>query len=413
MLSLFKNSKIQKNNILLLIMLSTNIFAQQIELSINANSNIEEAWWISNGNEGRGVSRNSLFSSYEGMNNNLSYQISTYLLNERLKIHESFIKYNFNDVSYLRIGKYYRDYSNYLNDVLSSGHMLISHNAQPMRKIGFVTAKKFNKTSLEGGISHAVFDKTIYYTEEPYLHEKFLYLHIVKDSYQYSIGFLHEAIWGGSIIEKGEQPDDFSDFLRVFISEDRKKEDYDIIPDTHLNALGNHLGLWEFVMQKKINFKLIKFYYQHFFEDTSGLRFRNEFDGLWGIEITNELVQSTILFEYLRFSKSLEDSYYNHGTYVEGWSYRNKTLGNPFIDHLNINPGEVLHLAVSGKIINDYNYELKISRRISRSDNLKYKISIGNKSEKLNKLMKPSFNIYVVNNELNQNGFGVEIYWSL
>ena len=32
------------------------------------------------------------------------------------------------------------------------------------------------------------------------------------------------------------------------------------------------------------NEKNVKVYYQHLFEDDSGFRFKNKYDGLWGIE---------------------------------------------------------------------------------------------------------------------------------
>ena len=66
-----------------------------------------------------------------------------------------------------------------------------------------------------------------------------------------------------------------------------------------LNAIGNHLGMTELFFQKNNNNQTLKLYYQHFFEDTSGLRFRNEIDGLWGIELKNYIPDTVILFEYL------------------------------------------------------------------------------------------------------------------
>ena len=221
-----------------------------------------------------------------------------------------------------------------------------------------------------------------------------------------SIGFIHEAIWSGSTIEDGEQPNSFSDFLRVFIAEDRKKEDYNIVPDTHLNALGNHLGVWEFLFQKSLHHQKIKFYYQHFFEDTSGLRFRNQFDGLWGLELENYIPKTNILIEYLNASNSKQDSYYNHGTYKLGWSYKNYTLGNPFVNHLNINPVNVLHLAIDGEFL-DYSYQMKVSKKINISDFIKYKIDINKKINTVN-----SVGIFIVNND-NKIGLGVNILWIL
>ena len=40
----------------------------------------------------------------------------------------------------------------------------------------------------------------------------------------------------------------------------------------------------------------LTFYYQHIFEDTSGIRFANKYDGLWGLEIINS---ETKIYFYL------------------------------------------------------------------------------------------------------------------
>ena len=98
-------------------------------------------------------------------------------------------------------------------------------------------------------------------------------MNIKKNNYQISIGFIHEAMWGGSTEDgsmRGDQPSTFKDFLKVFISEDGVDEG-----GPHLNALGNHLGVTELFFQNNNNNQILKLYYQHFFEDTSGLRFRN------------------------------------------------------------------------------------------------------------------------------------------
>ena len=54
-----------------------------------------------------------------------------------------------------------------------------------------------------------------------------------------------------------------------------------------------------FNYKRIMNNKELKLYYQHFFEDTSGLRFWNRLDGLWGIELSNYIKNTNILFEYL------------------------------------------------------------------------------------------------------------------
>ena len=104
----------------------------------------------------------------------------------------------------------------------------------------------------------------------------------------------------------------------------------------------------EFIFKKNNNNRILKVYYQHFFEDTSGLRFRNEIDGLWGLELNNYIQNSTFLLEYLHTTHQnmdppyVAEAYYNHGVYQKGWSYKNYTLGNPLINHLNVEPVDVI-----------------------------------------------------------------------
>ena len=101
--------------------------------------------------------------------------------------------------------------------------MLISHNAEPMPKIGFVTSqkiKRLKKVDFKFGISHAVFDKNSSYTKSPLLHEKFIYMNIKNNDYRIGFGLVHEAMWAGATEELGNLPDSFKDFIKVFFSED-------------------------------------------------------------------------------------------------------------------------------------------------------------------------------------------------
>ncbi|SVE62345.1 uncharacterized protein METZ01_LOCUS515199, partial [marine metagenome] len=226
------------------------------------------------------------------------------------------------------------------------------------------------KITFNFGIAHGVFDKNDFYNEAPLLHEKFLYINIKKNNYQLGIGFVHEAIWAGSTLRLGNQPSTLKDFIKVFFSEDGKKME----SDPHANALGNHLGISEFFFQNHKNNQILKLYYQHFFEDTSGLRFRNGIDGLWGAELKNYIPDSTILLEYLDTTHCcvdppyVNDIYYTHYQYDSGWSYKNYTLGNPFINRLEHEMIKVFHLGISGTILSNYHYKVKVSRRINTND---------------------------------------------
>ena len=66
-----------------------------------------------------------------------------------------------------------------MNDELSSGHMLISNNARPMPKLG-LNGKfeiKRNKDVFLHGEYLMQNLKNQYYSDAPFLHEKFVYIH--------------------------------------------------------------------------------------------------------------------------------------------------------------------------------------------------------------------------------------------
>jgi hypothetical protein len=380
MSSRLKKSNIKNYYILLLAILFTALYSQDFESNSNLelNPNFSNQWWSQYNNYGQESSKINFRYNGKYKKNKTNYYFSFSASKDRFYISESFIKSQLFNNTYLKAGRYYRDFSLYLNDSLSSGSMLISNNAEPMPKIGILSTYDYKDFDFTFGIAHGSFRKSEIYTKAPMLHEKFLYLNSVKNDYEFGIGIVHEAMWGGATEHSGDFPDSFKDFLKIFISEDGPL----LEGQSHANALGNHLGIWDFYYKRKINNKELKLYYQHFFEDTSGLRFWNRLDGLWGIELSNYIKNTNILFEYLNTENQdreppyVNESYYNHFEYKSGWSYKGYTLGNPFINHLDNNPSKVLHLGIMKNHLNQYAYKLLLSRRIDRSDPFKYEASI-------------------------------------
>ena len=371
----------------------------------------KEYWWLKNNNKGLIVSKKNFYIDFElkgqlvDFNSSLFYQD-----NSKIVLNETFIKYWFKENSFLKIGKYYRDFSVYLNDNLSSGSMLISKNAQPMPKIGFKKFKKINSEfNLNYGMSHGFFDKSgrgfsDFYQKSPFLHEKYIYLTVEKQSYFYGIGLVHEAIWGGASNEYGKFPSGVKDFLKIFISADGKDTD-----GAHFNALGSHLGIWDFYLIKNLKSKdeerQIKFYYQHFFEDTSSLRFANKIDGLWGVELSNIIPHSSLVLEYLDTSNCCidppyqDDNYYSNYQYEAGWTFMNYTLGNPFITNTAAYRDlfKLVHFGFQKKIKKG-EVVVKVSRKTSIKDIFKYYSSFSkNISENL------YLNLFVVGDGLNSS----------
>ena len=382
MLNQFKKSNIFKYKIFLLISLISIIQAQEIsknQYSLVLATNTSNLWW-STYNQG-GLKASEFKFTYQGNyeNKKINFHINLSAIDDGLYIGESFFKASISKDKYFKAGKYYRDFSTYLDDDLSSGSMLISHNAEPMPKIGFFSSHSFkNNTKINLGISHASFRKNDIYNKAPMLHEKFLYLNYLKNNNEFQIGFVHVAMWGGSTEQLGALPSSFKDFLKVIISADGPLLD----GEPHANALGNHLGVWDFYYKKNIDERSIKLYYQHLFEDTSGLRFANGLDGLWGMQLSNNIKDRHILFEYINTINQdsnppyVEEAYYNHYQYTDGWSYKKYTLGNPFISHIEPNPSEVVHFGIKGKFSNIHSYSAKLSKLISKNDFIKYKLSL-------------------------------------
>jgi hypothetical protein len=387
------------------------------QVKINLNPDNHDYWWLNNNNNGKDFNKKIVDFRWGFENKSTEYQImlsNGLSLENKLYIGESFIKKKLSKNVSIKLGKYYRDFSLYLNDNLSSGSMLISHNAEPMPKIGLSGLLPYNRNkniSFDWGISHGKFDKNEYYSKAPFLHEKFIYINFKKNNQQFSFGLVHEAVWSGTTIQgyhKGRQPGEIEDFFKVFISADGPLREGEV----HANALGNHLGIWDFYYQKTNDNQILKLYYQHYFEDTSSLRFANKIDGLWGIELKNYFPNTDILLEYLNTSNCCinppyqSDQYYYNYQYRAGWSFKNNILGNPFVNSETFNSSgvaelsKVLHIGLTKKM--DSNSLLvQASRDTRKSDLLKYRINF---NKNINNTVL--INIMIVGNGDNY-GFGL------
>ena len=411
----FLNQILYKRIIIILLCITNFVFGQEssYKLDILYYPNNGEYWWLTRNNEGRYIHNKSINFEWRIKNKSTSYRITlsdAFSKNKEISFGESFIKYNFSENLFLRTGKYYRDFSLYLNDELSSGSMLVSKNAQPLPKIGLVGSlivKKNKNIFFDWGIAHGVFKTNQYYTNAPFLHEKFFYLNVSKNGiHNFRMGLVHEAIWAGTTTEigstnnPGNQPDSFKDFLKIFIAADGP-----LIPgEAHANALGSHSGIWDFVYTRKNINKELKFYYQHYFEDTSSLRFANKTDGLWGIELKNYLPKTNLLLEYLDTSHCCinppyqDDNYYYNYQYRDGWKYNNMIIGNPFVNSEKSRDAiRLFHIGVS-TIIKKNIIKIKFSRKTSRHDIIKYKASINREMKKTN------IHVFIGGNEHDRGG---------
>ena len=365
--------------IIFLLFLSILLPKENKKISINFYDHDQVEWWSKFNNNGLNFDQSNILLSYKNTFDNHELLINTHASNDKIIFGESYISFLLLDVYKIKFGRYYRDFSTYLNDELSSGSMLIGMNALPIPKIGLLgeyEIKKNNKFKFTYGIAHSILDKNHVYNKSPFIHEKFLYLIKNNDNHEYGFGFVHEAMWAGSTYENGKFPSSINDFFKVIISADGKK----IEGQPHANALGNHLGIWDFYYSQKNKSNIIKFYYQHFFEDTSGLRFQNRFDGIWGFEYKDLSSKLNFLMEYINTSNQdrdppyVNENYYNHSEYKLGWSYKGYVIGNPFINNV---PSKIIHSGISMDELNNYKFKILLSKRIDTNDTLKYSFTVG------------------------------------
>ena len=372
---------------------SDNLIEIQSNISFYKISNNTSTWWQNNNNHGFDIEGSFISSSMNISKKNVFFQNDFFYSTHNKSFYSKYLNFNYQHSEKLNfmIGRFSRQFSNYLDDSLSSGSMLVSTNAQPIPRLGVYynnSLKKRPNISFKAGIAHGKFDSNKYYKDAPYLHEKFFYLINKKTNFEYGVGLVHEAMWSGHTIlgkHTGKQPNSFKDFLKVFISADGPLRE----GEPHANALGNHLGIWDFYSIYHLSKFHLKFYYQHFFEDTSSFRFANKTDGLWGIQFDSLNKNSGLLFEFLNTTNCCidppyqADNYYWNYQYRSGWRYKDNIVGNAFVNPINNdnNVKEKIKLAHVGAYFNTKNMKLHLltSRKIHLSDSLKTKFNITTK----------------------------------
>lgn len=165
--------------------------------------------------------------------------------------------------------------------------------------------------------------------------------------------------WGGKNSE-GKIHYSFKDYLRMVLVKGGGSES--TLSD-QINKLGNHIGMHFARINYYNNNFGITLYYNHMFEDGSGMRYNNWPDGLYGLYFTrkkNTLWFKSLVYEfyytkdqsgsihdrqatpeeiakqdpnspyYGRVVLGGNDNYLNHGEYCSGWSLYGQMIGAPF-----------------------------------------------------------------------------------
>lgn len=255
---------------------------------------------------------------------------------------------------------------------LSSGDMTQSANARPIPEINismpeftlvpltkgwlqvrgdFAVGKSFDTDYLKDFAN----SKQTYVKNVLWHHKSFFFR--IKDTennfpLSFTAGVQHFAQWGGTSTNPriGKQPQSFKDFIRVVFGQ---KGGDDATASDQINVLGSHYGSYDFKLSYTQKDWGGHFYYQHYFNDKSGMEFANKTDGLWGIQVDlptipwlNKIVAEYLVtmnqsgpMHFITFDRDKwkggrgggNDDYYNNGEYRTGFSYFNRGVGSPLI----------------------------------------------------------------------------------
>lgn len=289
--------------------------------------------------------------------------------------HNVFIQQAYAEIGYksllLSVGS--REYYNSLWDRnLSSGDMVFSTNARPIPEINlsmpeftlvpltkgflqikgdFAVGKSFDTDYLEDFAN----TKQTFIKNVLWHHKSFFFR--IKDTennfpLSFTAGVQHYAQWGGTSTDArlGKQPQSFKDFIRVIFGQ---KGGDDATLSDQINVLGSHYGSYDFKLSYTEKDWGAHFYYQHYFNDKSGMEFANKTDGLWGLQVDlpflpwlNKVVAEYMVtmnqsgpMHFIIFDRDKwkggrgggNDDYYNNGEYRTGFSYFNRGIGSPLI----------------------------------------------------------------------------------
>ena len=260
-----------------------------------------------------------------------------------------------------------------IDSTLCSGSYAYSNNSIPIPKFqisipNYVRIGKNGILAFKGHFAMGTLGNQ-YYVKNQFFHFKSLYARIGKPTWKINLfgGFTHQVMFGGQLnnitslrsIASDKFPQSGYDFIYAISGitlNDQGKQLY-LDPDGYTsydltNRVGNHFGNVDIGGQIFTNKVDIFFYRQSVYDDGSLFYLNNISDGLYGLSLqpkftfSKSLKIKKIVLEYFNSSnqggpvppgKEVNgetrgaDNYFNHGQFLDGWSYYNNTIGNPFI----------------------------------------------------------------------------------
>ncbi len=356
---------------LLLLLITSTGFTQvksplkpQISLDIKsyASTGNDLPFWFTSNQRGAISQTNSTYQlgqlqltrAFEAKNTGFDFSYGTSLIygygeNSQKQINQYFAGIRFKKIT-LSLGAQ-SDSIRYGGLSSTNGNMFASNNARPIPGIK-ISSYKWISTPLLGKylFFRFAFEEQLLdndrLVQHAHLHHKNLYFRYHKNGWKISGGIEHYAFWGGVHPTQGQLPEDFSGYLRSItgLSGGSNAPVMD-----QINAAGNQEGTYILEIEKQFKNSSLHFYWNHLFDDRSGMEMQNWRDGLWGLHWKKEKGFLTdILYEFMYTKHQSgsyhlipdpdhegkrtgrgKDNYFNHNIYSSGLVSKGRMAGTP------------------------------------------------------------------------------------
>ena len=236
----------------------------------------------------------------------------------------------------------------------TNGNIDYSNNARPIPGVtiasnGFIPIFIWKNWLTGRGVYEEKFLGTHTFTSGAHLHHKSVELRAsLRRDWAVTLGINHYVLWGGTSPEFGPMPG-MSQYLNYILV---LKAGPGAYVDDQRNRAGNQLGNFSLEIKKSLDRSVISFYYNHLFEDQSGIEFANWSDGLYGLHVSSKDKKQFVtdfLYEFMytlnqsgsinklpaptpdnpnRVTGRGKDSYFDHFIY-RSFSYYNQMISTP------------------------------------------------------------------------------------
>ncbi len=239
----------------------------------------------------------------------------------------------------------------------TNGNMMWSGNARPLPGITFSTngyVPLFSK--LKWLTFRGLYEENFLVDQRDMtnamLHHKYLFAKATITNWSFSFGLDHWVYWGGTSRYHGSTPG-FEYYPRYVLGlrGGKNSSASDIA-----NKAGNSIGMYALEVEKNFRGNILTFYWNHPFEDQSGLELANFPDGLWGLNFKGKKRSAFVSDIVYEFMTTLDqsgsthlvptsvpgvntgrgrDNYFALGVGVSDWFYssghvfHNKMMGTP------------------------------------------------------------------------------------